>query len=343
MRLDATHVRLQKKKKKGSQDSSVPLDVCCESNVSPKRGPPSTSLLSHISCEDPMAKARARPSTEECKSKALHKVWYEFQASERAPRLRFAVWNDLLSEFSVNFTLMWDEVVSKELAARSALATWRRYPCKRIGSVLPAGFASWSAFLAEGGIRDPTTGTGSLSAYDTAHFWNDQCTCAPSCWTFASAPVPDPDPPAKRAKLPCLCDREPCACATVVSRTKDDELASLKTMRKLLPFGTKALDARINELESSRSRVPAVKLGDVLRADKALEHERSSLRVKKAEEDELARKCFAFWWTLEQQFALDQKRSPSSSVELLRWFWAGRGTFVQAFRKRVGKSALQYL
>jgi len=292
-----------------------------------------------------MAKARARPSTEECKSKALHKVWYEFQASERAPRLQFAAWNELLSEFSVDFTLLWDEVVSKELFARSALATWRRCPCKRIGSVLPAGFASWSAFLAEGGIRDPTTGTGSLSDYDKAHFWNDQCTCAPSCWSFASAPLhPEPNmPPAKRARFPCVCDREPCACASVVSRTKDDELASLKTMRKLLPFGTKALDARIAELESSRARIPAIKLADVLRADKALEDERNALRVKKVEQDEIARKCFAFWWTLEQQFALDQKRSPSSSVDLLRWFWAGRDPFVQALRKRVGKQALHYL
>jgi hypothetical protein len=128
-----------------------------------------------------------------------------------------------------------------------------------------------------------------------------------------------------------------------VSTSKEEELARLQTMSKLLPFGSKALDARIAHLQSSRARPAPVKLGDVLRADKALADERETLRTKAAEKEELARKCFSFWWTLEQQFAAEQKRSPVSSVELLRWFWEGKGTFVEAYRKRVGKQALGYL
>ena len=348
MRLDATHVGLGQKgkaKRGPRKDASVPLDLCCESPVSPKRNV--DPILSHISAEEPMAKSRSRATAEECKSKALYKVWYEFQPSEKAARVRFAAWNELLSEFSVDFHRMWEDIVSKELHARAALATWRRQPCKRIGKVLPSGFASWSAFLANGGIQDPSTGAGSLSPYDISHFWNDQCSCSPSCWCFQApscAPAPtDDEPPIKRKRVPCACAAEPCVCSTVVSKTKEEELENLRTMRKLLPFGTKALDARIAELESSKASVPVVKLGDVLRAEQALEDERNLLRLKAAEQDELARKCFAFWWTLEQQFATEHKRAPASSLEMLKWFWQGREAFVQAFRKRVGKEALNYL
>jgi len=128
-----------------------------------------------------------------------------------------------------------------------------------------------------------------------------------------------------------------------VSRSKEEELAKLHTMRKLLPFGSKALDARIAQLQSSRANLPAVKVGELLLVDKALENERDTLRIKTAQKEEVARKCFSFWWGLEQQFAAAEKRAPESSVELLQWFWKGKGEFVEAYRKRVGKTALAYL
>lgn len=339
MRLDATHVTVSKGKKPPRRDASVPLDLCGESPVSPKRNP---DRVSHISADEAMPKLRARPSAEECKSKALHRVWYDFQRPD-GDVLRFATWNDMLSEFSVDFEAMWSEVVSHELHARAALGSWRRSPCKRIGSVLPAGFLSWSDFLAQGGILDKTTGVGSLSARDKAHFWNDQCTCSPSCWHIPALDKPCAEPKAKRQRVPCSCEQTPCACNTLVTQTCDQELASLKSMRKLLPFGGKALDARIAELEMRTAQPRHVLLGAKLRADKVLGDERVALRLKAAEAEELARKCFSFWWTLEQQFLADVKHAPASSVELLKWFWEGHEEFVAAFRKRVGTAALKYL
>lgn len=195
---------------------------------------------------------------------------------------------------------------------------------------------------------DPSTKTTSLSERDKAHFWNDQCSCTPPCWVVPQLPSTSASPeqsPAKRKRLLCACEQDTCVCATVVIKTVEEELTSLRTMRKLLPFGSKALDARIKELErqSPSSCVSTVKVSDMLLAEKALEDERTSLRLKSAERDEVARKCFSFWWTLEQQFVADTKRSPSTSMEMLRWFWAGREDFVKAYRKRVGRSALNYL
>ena len=352
--IDATHFGVDKRKKRRKQDASRGLEEFVESSVSTNGRRPSvsvahTSALS--SADDIMPPRGPRPSPEDAKSKALAKVWYEFQVGPRGPQWKFATWNEYLSEFSVDFTLMWTTVVSKELHARAALSQWRRHPCKRIGSALPAAFASWSDFLERGGIPDPSTGTGSLSDADRKHFWNDQCSCSPPCWQIPVLAEPGSPPRAASSKRkrdePCSCSADPCLCNTSVQRSWDDELVSLRNMRRVLPFGGKAFDARIAELEQKVARgdapPPPLKVRDVLEAQSALDSERTLLRQKAAEHEEVARKCFSFWWTLEQQYALSTRKAPSSSVDMLRWFWEGRDVFVEAFRKRVGRTALAYL
>ena len=287
-----------------------------------------------------MPKARPRLTSEQCKAAELRKVWYEFSAGG-GETVRFATWNDALSDYTVDFAALWNEVVQKEVFARTAWNSWRRAPCKRIGTVLPAGFLSWSEFLARGGIHDPTTGAGSLSAAERAHFWNDQCTCSPPCWSFPVLEEPSDVNP-KRRRLACACGETPCACDTVVTRSKEDEVAELKRMVKLFPFA-KTLNSRIADLESGKAQPHSTTYGALLRADKALVEASVKLRLKAAEAEELPRKCSSFWWILENDFVRDTRRSPKSAVEMLRWFWSGREEFVAAFRKRVGKEALSYL
>lgn len=347
--IDATHFGVDKRKKRRKQDTSRGLEEFVESTVSPKRRRRTSLSFAHTSAEEIMPPRAVRPSAEDTKSKALSKVWYEFQESSRATPCKFATWNEYLSEFSVDFSLMWTTVIRKELHARAALSLWRRYPCKRIGTTLPTTFSSWSDFHARGGIRDESTGTGSLTEYDRLHFWNDQCKCSPQCWQVSPRVVVSPaTASAKRKRDQCsFCTVQPCVCEETVPRSWEDELASLRNMRRSLPFGSKAFDARIAELEKKvvRGDAPptALKVRDILQAQSALDSERVLLRQKMAEKEELARKCFSFWWTLEQEYATSVRKAPSSSVEMLRWFWSGREEFVKAYRKRVGATALAYL
>ena len=322
------------------------LEACLESPVSPNRR--RTSVPPTHTIEDTMPPRAPRPSAEETKSKALSKVWYEFQTT-RGPLCKFATWNEYLSEFSVDFLLMWNTIVSKELHARSALSQWRTHPCKRIGTSLPSAYASWSDFLARGGIPDASTGAGSLSDSDRNHFWNDQCSCHPACWHIPSFMDHErvSAPASKRKREDCACTAEPCVCDASIPRSWNDELTSLRNMRRVLPFGGKAFDARIAELENKVARgdapPPPLKVRDVLKAQSSLDSERTLIRHKASEQEELARKCFSFWWSLEQQYAIAMKKAPSSSVEMLRWFWEGRDAFVASYRKRMGRSALSYL
>lgn len=323
--MDGTHLSFQRKRRrKKPVDDSIPLIACSESPVSV-----SASHGADLSSDSILMAKRV--SAEAVRAKSVAKVWYEFESAQGL--VSFAEWNPLLSEFAIDFPLMWNTVVRGELQARAALSRWRTRPCKRIGTRLPDGFSSWTEFRARRGIQDESTGVSSLSDTDLNHFWNDQCACTPSCWRLADSDESD-------APLPsCLCKQDTCVCDAPVPFAV--ELQELKRVRCLYPFGGRALDARIEQLESTHPVAKTYR--DMLQVTHGLRNERQRLRETGWESETLARRCVSFWWSLEQQFLTETRKFPISAVELLRWFWSGKEEFVTAFRSRVGAHALSYL
>lgn len=338
MECEIKYGRKVKKQKKISND--IPLDACAnaQSNVAQSNiddVSPMDIFILEKKMDDTKKKRLPKLDSDTIQSKEIlfRKNWYSLFGTT------YGTWSPSLQDYYIDYELLWKNIVEPELCARGAYLTWRMNPCKKIGTVLPKGFISWSQFLRNGGIVDEATNQGNLTDEEKKYFWNDQCSCP--CW--------DPFPKHSvqiSVKQTCVCKSVPCKCDEIaVDNAWETKLKYFQKVKKCFPSIN--VEASIQSIqEKIQKKIPPMK-NETYREFILAKQEKNEyliqIRNEEIQKESHVEKCFNFFYALEHNYVQKHRRNPQRGEDLLFDFWKNKEEFLNIYRKKCTEERFQLL